>query len=34
MKILHRSLADQTINVAGDRELRRPACRGAKSFVC
>jgi hypothetical protein len=34
MKILHRSLADQTINVAGDRELRRPSCRGAKSFVC
>jgi hypothetical protein len=33
MKILHRSLADQTINVAGDRELRRQARRGAKSFV-
>ena len=29
---LPRSLADQTIIVAGDRELRRPACRGARTF--
>ena len=31
---LPRSLADQTIIVAGDRESAPPACRGARTFVC
>jgi hypothetical protein len=31
---LPRSHADQANIVAGDRELRRLACRGAGNFVC